>query len=413
MIVSFHATHSSAGADCLGEIIPSLGKHADEFLNGCPWVNEYVLLQTCNRFEIYIATDDNDKTVRALREFRKNAIPYVTDERVSFILEDMESIMHLFRVCCGLESMIVGEDQIQGQVKEAYSKARESSTVGPMLTKMFDSALSVGKRVRTETALNKGAVSVGSAAVELADRLLGTLDGKTVTVMGAGETATTIATSLAGRQLKAIFISNRTYNRAVDLAEKLNGKAIGTKYRLNAIGKSDLLLVATSAPHILLTKEDVEKAMGDRDGKLVIIDVSVPRNVADDVGEVPGVRLETMEGLQAIAMDNVAKRRSEISKAEIIVRSELKKIDRAQKEETANAIISKIGASLAQTRDAELKRALSRASNGDDIDAVLEDFSKALVSKIMNGPYGVMRTASREGRVDVCNAAADLFGVNE
>lgn len=413
MIVSFHVTHRSAGADCLNEIIPDLGKHVRKFLEGCGIVDEYVVLQTCNRFEVYVATKDNVTMAHSFREFRKGVVPFVTDERVSFVLEDMESIRHLFRVCCGLDSLIVGEDQIQGQVREAYMESKKAGTVGPMLTRMFDSALSVGKRVRTETSLNEGAVSVGSAAVELAERTLETLDGKTVTVMGAGETATTIAKSLAGRPLNAIFVSNRTYNRAVELAEQIGGKAIGTQHRLQAIGRSDVLLVATSAPHILLHKSDIAEAMEGKTQKLLIIDVSVPRNVAEDVGEVDNVELATMDGLQAIAMENAAKRRAQVSDAEIIVREELIKIDRRHKEEFANNVIAVIGSDLAGIRKAELERAKARIAGGDSAEDVLDDFSKALISKIMNGPYGVMREASRNGKVGVCEAAADLFGVKE
>ena len=413
MIVSMHATHESAdGTKCLHDIIPKLGEGVNEIIPGVLSIKEYVIINTCNRFEIYTATDDNEKVHEAFTKLIKDLFPYDT-RKITYILEDSASISHLFRVVCGLDSLIVGENEIQHQVRTSYIKAREEGSVGKILSHLFNRALSVGKRVRSETALNKGAVSVGSAAVELATRKLGTLDGKNITILGAGDTATVIAKNLLGKNPNTVFVSNRTFERAQELAAALGGVAIPMSRRIDAMEFSDLVLVATSAPHPVVRHEHILELMKNRpDKKLLLIDVSLPRNVTEDVTEIPNVELDTMDSLERIAMENANKRRDEVHQAEKILEQELKRIDRERRERDADEVIRNICLKFSDIRETELQTAISR-SKYTDHEKVMDDMSRALVNKITAEVYCNLRKASRNGRKDVCKITAKLFGVEE
>ena len=413
MIVSFHVTHSSVGADTIGEIIPSLDKNANEFVRSQPFISEYVILKTCNRFEIYTACCDNDTATKAFEYFARSNIPYAKNDGTWYTLTDEASIKHLFRVTCGLDSLVVGEDQIQGQVRDSYLRAKSDGHASRVMTGLFDKALHVGKRVRSETALNNGAVSIGSAAVELAKRKLGALKGRTIVIIGAGDMATVVAKYLSGMGPNTIFVSSRTYEHAKVLANQLDGVAIGFEHISDVLKKSDLVIVATSASHILIDKRIVENAIKDRSEKLLIIDISVPRNVSNDVSQLPNVEVDTMDSITSISSENLLKRRNEIAEAEKIVNDELKDLDCERRERIANAVISEIGKKVSEIRKEELTTALARVEGNSDIERIFDDFSRALISKIMAEPYEKLKAASRDGHIEVCEVATDLFGVEK
>ena len=330
-----------------------------------------------------------------------------------YVLEDKESVKHLFRVVCGLDSLIVGEDQIQHQVRECYCKAREEGHVNGMLSTLFDKAIIVGKRVRSETALNKGAVSVGSAAVELAESLLGDLSGKAITIMGAGDMASVIAKNLIGKNLGTVIVSNRTYSRAVELSGELGGTAVSMDMLVDALAVSDLVLVATGAPHTVLHKPVIQQAMAARpDRRMLVIDVSIPHNADKDITDIPNVSLENMDSLETIAKRNVELRTKEINSAEKIITQELTKLDRERKEAASNEIIRLIGLKLSNVRDNELKYALSRNGSSSP-EELMESLSKAIVNKITADIYANLRRASREGNLTYCEAVANAFGVKD
>lgn len=411
MIVSMHVTHTSAGGTTgLNDVVPRLEEEAAKRLPGILWISEYVVVRTCNRFEIYAATGSN----LSVREFFDSMIrTIVPSSNISYTLDDRDSIKHLFRVVCGLDSLIVGEDQIQHQVRESYMRAREEGHVGSMLSHLFDKAMAVGKRVRTETSLNKGAVSVGSAAVELAEGRLGDLSGKSITILGAGDIASVIAKNLMGKNLGTVVVSNRTYSRAIELASELGGKAVSMARMTDAVADSDVVLVATGAPHAVLKCSHVSEAMARRsDRPLLVIDVSIPRNTEDSVSGIPNVDVENMDSLQSIAMRNVERRKSEIAAAERIITEELAKIDSEQKEQYANDVIRRIGIKLAGIREHELGTARSRVGSADT-EEILEDLSRAMVNKITAELYKNLREASRDGRMETCGAAVELFGLED
>jgi len=409
MIVSMHVTHSSAGGtEGLNNVVTVLEQTVPEYMAEMEFVSEYVIVRTCNRFEVYMATQDNRTVVTYMENLIRSVVP---SSNISYILEDQESIKHLFRVVCGLDSLIVGEDQIQHQVRECYFKAKEDGHVGNMLNRLFERAIVVGKRVRSETELNKGAVSVGSASVELAESKIGDLNGKAITILGAGDMASVIAKNLIGKNIGTVFVSNRTYSRAMELATELGGNAVSMERMQDAIADSDLVLVATGAPHTVLHKPIIEHAMAVRpDRKLLVIDVSIPHNVDSDIVDVANVELDNMDSLETIAQKNVERRRKEISSAEKIIGQELAKMDAEKREEAANEIIKLIGIKMAKIREKELETAISHSSS-TDVETLLDDMSRAIVNKITADLYVNLRRASREGNLSSCNALAELFGV--
>jgi glutamyl-tRNA reductase len=374
-----------------------------------PDVSGHVVLKTCNRFEIYV--DSRDGCVKSAMEEAASCISDVLGmPGAAFVLEKKESAGQLFRVCSGMESLIVGEDQIQGQVREAFAKSRAFDTVTPDLECLFDRALRTGKRVRTETTLNEGSVSVGSAAVDLAERKMGPLKGMSVSIIGAGSTSELIGKSLRDRGVNTTFISSRTFDKAKGLAETLGGTAVDLTQKYACIAESDIALVATSAPHTIIVKEELEQYLVGRKKKLLIIDVSVPRNVDDRASEIECVELETLDSLKTIAEENAAARRRELDRAELIINEELKSLADHEKEADADGAIREISMKIAAIREEETRVAIGRASAASDISSVIEDFSKALVSKIMADTYEKLREASREGNTDICRIAENLFG---
>ena len=412
MIVSLHVTHSSAGSSIIADVIPRMEKGADDFIKGLSGIQEYLVLRTCNRFEMYVMTDEPDRIKAELEDYARKRAPHSGDSVVWYALQDGACVKHLFRVACGLDSLVIGEDQIQSQVKNAYLKAKEEGHISGTMGMVFERALYTGKRVRTETDLNSGAISVGSAAVQLAEKKLGGLRGKTVTIIGAGDMATVIAKYLKDKGPNAIFVSNRTFEHARVLANEVGGEALNFCNVSEILSRTDLAIVATNAPHILIDKEKAQAAMAGRDSKLLLIDISVPRNVSDDVGLIDGVEVDSMAEISEVSEENLMNRRNEIVHAERIVSSELEKIDSEMKEKKAEETIKRLVSMASDLRADEMERARSRIKAGADPEEVLDDMSRALVNKLFAKPFGKLKEASRKGRADYCDLASDLFGVD-
>jgi len=270
-------------------------------------VSECVIIQTCNRIELYLyVTNEFD-----VNSFITRFFPSVSPELIGRY-EARESLRHLMRLASGLDSMIVGEDQILGQLKEAVEIATKEDTLGPDLGLALSKAIKVGKRVRTETHINRGSVSVGSAAVDLAERVMGTLEDKAILSIGAGELGTLVAVALAERELKAMFFSNRTFRRAQTLAKRLGGTAVRFDNIDDYLCQADLVISATAAPHYILPYDKVRRAMQQRHGQsLVIIDIANPRDVEESVATLDNVDLHNIDDLRKITEQNLKKRRSD------------------------------------------------------------------------------------------------------
>ncbi|WP_456481862.1 glutamyl-tRNA reductase [Methanopyrus sp.] len=377
--------------DAAKDIVESFG------LSGC------VLLQTCNRVEVY-ASGAGDR-VEELREL-------VHDD--AWVKRGLEAVRHLFRVACGLESMMVGEQEILRQVKEAYDRAARLGTLDEVLKVIFRRAINLGKRAREKTRISEGAVSIGSAAIELVERELGSLHDKTVLVVGAGEMGKTVAKSLVDRGVRAVFVANRTYERAVELARRLGGKAVRFDELVDHLAQSDVVVSATAAPHPVIHVDDVREALRRRDrlSPILIIDIANPRDVEEGVEDLENVEVRTIDDLRVIARENLEKRRKEIPKVEKLIEEELSSVEEELEKLRERRLVADVARSLHGIKDRELERALRRLKAGDPED-VLRDFAEAYTKRLINVLTSAIKELPDEYRRVACRVlrrASELNG---
>lgn len=297
-----------------------------ESLFGLDTVDEGALISTCNRTEAYAITRDPDATrdevVRLLCD-RSGMTPEELEDHL-FVHRDTEAARHLFSVASGLHSMIMGEPQIAGQVKDAGRLALESGCSSRILNRLFRSAVEASKRARTETEIAAGAVSVSFAAVELARKIFGDLSNKTALVLGAGEMSELTVRHLVENGVSALLVASRTMSRAQDLADAVDGQAMGWEDAIENLHRADIVISSTSAPYHILRQDQVAAAMQSRRNRqMFLIDIAVPRDIDPDVGQIYNVLLYDIDDLQAVVGDNIKKRSEEAEKARTIVEEEV------------------------------------------------------------------------------------------
>ena len=372
-------------------------------------VYECAVLKTCNRVEIYVVSP---KGSSILFHFAKEM--GVSSKIVEFYDHD-ESLMHLLRLASGLESMIVGEDQILGQMKDLYMIAKKVGTTGKILDTAFSKANHVGKRVRTETRINKGSVSIGSAAVDLAEEILGGLKGKTVLIIGAGEMGTLVARALAHKDIDVIYIANRTFERAQTLANELGGQAVLYADIEDYVKNADVVISATSAPHYVLTKEMISKAMENRSNEILLVDIANPTDIEVAVKEIPHVTLHNIDALRVVNERNLKMRMEEAKKAESLIEEEFALLIAQYKQQKADGLISELYGRVYSVRENERNRALNRLAAyhtlGEIETTVLDDLTHSIVNKILAEPTKVLRNAAEQDNEELLDAVSKLFNI--
>ncbi len=289
-------------------------------------VNEAVILSTCNRVEIYAATSHEPSRAHAeLREFLVKCHQYtdpLSDEL--YFLKEPASVEHLFKVASGMDSMVLGETEIFGQLKRAYELAFQHKCTGALLNKAFQSAFNVAKQIRTETNIQRGSISVASVAVELAQKIFTSLEERQVLVIGAGETGEKTAKALLSRGAQSITVTNRSYERAEALARELNGRAVPFESWSAEFAKIDIIISSTAAPHYILDQNMLEPLMPRRKNRpLLLIDIAVPRDIAPEVNLLDDVYLYNIDDLQAIADGYLKQRQKEVVECESIIRAKV------------------------------------------------------------------------------------------
>ena len=374
-------------------------------------VEECAVLKTCNRVEIYVVSPRGEKVLFDLAKKAR-----VSSRIIDFHDHD-ESLRHLLRLASGLESMIIGEDQILGQMKELTQMAARAGTTGWMLESAFKKAIQVGKRVRRETRINERSVSVGSAAVDLAEDILGDLTGRSVLVIGAGETGELISRALKARDIGSLTVTNRTLGSAESLAARLGGNAVPFEEMPIILKKADVVISATSAPHYILLKDDIEKAMAERSEKLLIIDIANPRDVDLAAAEVPNVELHNIDSLKNISSENMKQRMADAAAVEAIIAEELDLLKAKYKRKEAEDLLARLY-SLAETiKDQEVKKAMNKLSArhtlGEIEQQVLRDMSHSIVNKLLSEPTKALKSAAERGDVEVLKSLHELFGLEE
>ncbi len=417
-VVNVRITHKTANVPLLEAVSVKDKRAALTELRALGRVVECLILQTCNRIELYLVSEYSENTAQIAAAYLADRAGAMAPAAFSAIevSQNHESILHLLRVTSGLESMVVGEDQVINQVWDAYVEAEEAKTAGPVLKQLFMKAADVGRRVRKETSISKGAVSIGSAAVELASSLLEHFNEKNILVMGAGEIGTLVAKALARRSLSPIFIANRTYDRAVRLAEELSGKAVKFDKLNEVLVDADVVICSTSAPHYLLTKDLVLGLMGQRQNPndLLIIDISNPRNVETALQEVSRVKLFNIDDLHLIAERNKQERHKSIQEASEIVDEELAVLERTVKAESVRKIISELLSQTEEVRKRELAKALSKIGEVDEREKkVIGDLTSILLKQTFVPLVENLRVAAMDNDEETIEVAVKLFGNNK
>lgn len=364
-------------------------------------IGEYVEISTCNRKEYYINNDYISEDDELL-----------SHENQSIIIEyGPSAVMHLLRMTSGLESMIVGEDQILGQVKDAKHNAVKNHHCGKSLDAVFTKAIHVGQVVRNKTNINKGSVSIGSAAIDLAEKHIGTLDDKSVLVIGAGKMGKLVAKALAEKNLNAIFVANRTYYVAVELAEDLGGQAILFSDLEKYLANADLVISATGAPHPIITKKRLLGIdMNYED--VMMVDIANPRDISADVAEL-GVKSFNIDDLREIADENTKLRIKEFGEAENIINDEFVLLKESFKIMEVDDILGNLRASMEEIRQRETQKASVKLSDVDGSAKILNNLTNSIVNKIFFDISKNLKKAAKDENQDILEAAEYIFNFNK
>ena len=361
-----------------------------------------LVLQTCNRVEVMV-----DGDAQELRDFLAEL-----GREGFFVVEGKEAFSHLFTLAAGIDSMIVGEDQIIGQLRKALADAQEAGTASQLLEFSLNKAIHVGIEVRKRTQINRGAVSVGSAAVLLAESQIGTLDGKHILVIGSGEMGLLVAQALAARKLTAMYVANRTFGRAEVLAAKIGGKAVRMSELYHYLTLSDVVISCTSAPHPVIHVQELTQAMRDRcwpvEGHprpLILIDIAQPRDVEEGAERIDGVRLFSIDNLREINEKTMSTRKAEAGRARAFVEEELALFLRHLNRKSADDALASLHTWAEAVRVRERDRALARIGDADERTAgIVDDLSRVLAKKLLTDATFSIRSCAEDDDLEGAEA---------
>ena len=381
-----------------------------------PEIREAVAISTCNRTEVYLVVGDAVEAESAALASMSRQASVRPTELVDAIysLRDGDAVAHLFEVVAGLDSMIVGEAEVQGQVKRAYELALVEGVTGPISNRLFRDALAAGKRARTETGISRSQTSVSSVAVELARATLGELDDRGVLVIGAGENAELAARALHERGVRTVFVANRRYDRAIGLAQRFGGTAVRFDDMLPALIEADIVVSSTASPHQIVGSAELAEVMRRRDERpLLVIDIAVPRDIDPAVRELPGVTLYDMDDLAREVARNLGTREAEAEKARRILEEETERFARWR---ASLEVVPTISA-LRERGDRIVEQILRENSGrwtslSDEDRERVEVLARAVVSRLLHEPTLRLKGASADGAAYVyVQALRELFGL--
>jgi len=377
-------------------------------------VSEVVVLSTCNRTEVYVVAEKFHPAYGDLRSFFSE-MAFVAPEELAghlYVHDADQAAANLFRVASGIDSAVIGEAEILGQVRRAWEVAQAEGASGSQLNLLFRHALEVGKRARTETAIGRHVASVSTAAVAMAGQRLGALDGRSILVMGAGEMGEGMVRALATNGVTDIRIANRTWENAADLAERVGGRAIRLADLDQSLQEVDLLLTGTGASSMILEHADITRVMTGRANRpILVVDVAVPRDVDPAAANIPGVTILDMDDLRAFAEAGMAERRLEVESVETMCIEELDRYLSISLAREVAPLVSRLHERGEETRRAEIDRLQSRLGNLDDrqIEAI-EALTKGIVAKMLHQPTVRLKDAAGSSRGErLAEALRDLF----
>ena len=395
MIINIRVDHTLADIETMEKVSKDL-KDLFSTLKEQIDIKEYIEINTCNRYEYFLYTDD--------------CIDFDLDCENKYIIIQYsdDAVLHLFRMTSGLESMIIGEDQILGQVKDSKRKSEREGHCGKKLDAIFTKAIHVGQVVRNKTKINQGSISIGSAAVDLAEEQLGELQDKNVLVIGAGKMGTLVAKALAEKNLKAIFVANRTYYKAIKLAEELEGEAILFDNLEEKLINADLVISSTGAPHAIINKERLLRVF-DKEipKKMVFIDIANPRDIEEDVKEI-GIDLFNIDDLRGIAEKNKKLREQEVIEAEKIIVSEFDLLKESFNLIEINSLLGSLRESMEDIRQRESQKGIVKLRSIDAKDIkTIDKMTQSIVNKIFYDiSEGIKKSAKddEENVIKICES---------
>jgi glutamyl-tRNA reductase len=381
-------------------------------------IEEAVIISTCNRVEFVLVAFEKQDAMAGFRRFAESFYGIRFDEFADsfYVHHEDEAIRHLFRVASGLDSLIVGEPQVLGQVKQSYFLAKEAETCGNALESVFHRVFNTAKRVRTETHVAEAPVSISSAAVEMAEQAFGGLQHKTAMIIGAGQMGELAARHLVAKGVSTVLVSNRTHTHAVALAEELRGLAVQFSEIWQAMQSADIVISSTGCPHYIITRDDMERLMPQRNGRpIFLIDIAVPRDVDPAVREVAGCTLVNIDGLEEVTHHNLHEREKAMKAADHILDEEMELFRARQEQLNVVPTIVCLKRRVEEIRQAEMKR--MRRMFGEltpDQERALEALTHGLVNKILHTPFTELKQAAgRPDRTEFIDVVRTIFHLQE
>lgn len=373
-------------------------------------VSESIILQTCNRVDIFLDLKRKISNEKILESWAlETKIKLKELARLVEVRTGGAVVDYLVRLASGFESMIVGEPQILGQMKEASIVAQKHGASGPVLTKLFDGAMGAGARIRAETGIGRGVTTIGSAAVKLAVQVLGRHENLQVLLLGTGQVGVLVMKALKARDVKNVKVAGRDRERTKKFCQRFGGTPIDIQSVREDVDNSDLIVVATRSPSFIVDKDTLANRKIGLQRKLMILDLSNPRNVAPEVAEFNGVAVHTLDDLKAIAKEGLESRKKLVKKAEPLVHNEVAKISRGFRREDAEPIISDVYHQAETIRAEELGRALNKLDLTSEQEKILDYMSQRIIKKVLNKPVTNIRRAAEKGDAKVLTAAGQLF----
>jgi glutamyl-tRNA reductase len=382
-------------------------------LAAVPGVAECMIVSTCNRVEMLAALDGVDADLPGFLHRQFGLDPSVLGPHL-YEHRDHDAVRHLFRVAASLDSMVVGEPQILGQVKEAFAVARASGTVAGQLEHLLQSAFAAAKRVRSETEIGSNSVSVASVAVDLARKIFGSLAGRTVFLVGAGKMSDLAARHLVQQGAGSILVTNRTLERARAMAERFQGRVIPFEQLYDVAGQADIVITSTGAPHPIFRREHGQAFMQRRRNRpMFFIDIAVPRDVDPAMNKLEGIFVYDIDDLQAVAAAHLAERSREAGDAEALVAEEVERFRMRQRTVNVAPAIVALQRQAEEIRQAELRRVQARLGPlTPEQSAAVEALTRGLVNKFLHPPMQALKQAAREGDQVRLDALCDAWSVS-
>jgi glutamyl-tRNA reductase len=375
---------------------------------------EAAILSTCNRSELYLEQEllDSDEVLRWLADYHRLNVDELRE--CAYVHADELAVQHMMRVASGLDSMVLGEPQILGQMKSAFAVAQEAGTIGPLLGRLFQATFSTAKSVRTDTAIGENPVSVAFAAVSLAKQIFSDLNRSQALLIGAGETITLVARHLHEQGIKRLVVANRTLERASSLAEQFGAHAVLLADIPQELVNSDIVISSTASQLPILGKGAVESALKQRRYKpMFMVDIAVPRDIEPEVGDLEDVYLYSVDDLHEVVSENLKSRQGAADAAEQLVMAGADDFMQRLRERAAVDVLRACRQQAEYFRDEELSRALRLLTTGTPAEEVLAQFARGLTNKLMHAPSVQLKKFSAAGRLDALAVAQELFALDE